>query len=174
MKDPNDVTAYQKSVECLCVHIFHDGLDSEFEHIRGEILRKDPLLDFEETYAYVRRDAVQRTTLGGELDHTKSSAMMFQTSLQSLIAAISAPTVSNVQSKVFGYVAFVHFHKPLQNKLEPRALRCVFVRYGLHQKGYRYYHPHFHKIYVTLEVTFHEDVMYYSNPKSPLQEGVVV
>ncbi|KAH9726802.1 hypothetical protein KPL70_008430 [Citrus sinensis] len=49
----------------LRVHIFLSGLDSEFEQVRGEILRKDPKLDLESTYAYVRRDYQQRQTMGG-------------------------------------------------------------------------------------------------------------
>ncbi|XP_024040431.1 uncharacterized protein LOC112098401 isoform X1 [Citrus clementina] len=76
MKDPDDVIAYKKSVERLRVHIFLNGLDAEFEQLRGEILRKDPTLDFEETYAYVRRDAMRRTTVNGELDHHESSALI--------------------------------------------------------------------------------------------------
>uniref|UniRef100_A0A2N9EG31 Integrase catalytic domain-containing protein n=1 Tax=Fagus sylvatica TaxID=28930 RepID=A0A2N9EG31_FAGSY len=43
----------------------------------------------------------------------------------------------------------------LRTKLEPRALRCVFVGYALHQKGYRCYHPPSRKLYVTLDVTLH-------------------
>ncbi|KAH0781796.1 hypothetical protein KY290_001394 [Solanum tuberosum] len=40
----------------LRVHIFLNGLDAEFDQVRGEILRKDPKLDLESTYAYVRRE----------------------------------------------------------------------------------------------------------------------
>jgi hypothetical protein len=51
--------AYKKSIERLRVHIFLNGLDAEFEQIRGEILSRDPVLDLEETYAYVRRDSIR-------------------------------------------------------------------------------------------------------------------
>lgn len=47
MNDPDDIIAYRKSVERLRVHIFLNGLDAEFEQLRGEILRKDPVLDLE-------------------------------------------------------------------------------------------------------------------------------
>jgi len=40
----------------LRVHIFLNGLDAEFDQVRGEILRKDPKLDLESTYKYVRRE----------------------------------------------------------------------------------------------------------------------
>ncbi|XP_049398982.1 uncharacterized protein LOC125862902 [Solanum stenotomum] len=44
----------------LRVHIFLSGLDLEFDQVCGEILRKDPKLDLESCYAYVRREAQQR------------------------------------------------------------------------------------------------------------------
>ena len=94
-----------------------------------------------------------------------SNTLQFQTPLSVLYDAIKSPTVSNLPLKVFGCTSFVHLHKPLRHKLEPRALKCVFVGYAQHQKGYRCYHPPTHKLYVTLDVVFHEDKMYYSTPK---------
>ena len=76
MNDPDDVIAYKKSVERLRVHIFLNGLDAEFEQIRGEILRRDPILDLEETYAYVHHDSVCRSALNGDLGHSNPSAMV--------------------------------------------------------------------------------------------------
>ncbi|XP_068655798.1 uncharacterized protein [Aristolochia californica] len=74
MKDPDDVIAYRKSVEILRVHTFLNGLDAEFEQVRGEILKKDPILDVEEACAYVHRVSVRRTTLNSEVDHVETSA----------------------------------------------------------------------------------------------------
>ena len=54
MKDPDDIVTYKKFVAWLRVHIFLSGLDAEFEQIRGEALRKDPSMDLDDTYAYVR------------------------------------------------------------------------------------------------------------------------
>ena len=48
----------------LRVHIFLGGLDFEFDQIRGEILRKDPKLDLESAYAYMRREHQQRQKMG--------------------------------------------------------------------------------------------------------------
>ncbi|XP_068639632.1 uncharacterized protein [Aristolochia californica] len=76
MKDPDDAIASRKSVEILRVHIFLNGLDAEFEQVCGEILRKDPILDLKEAYAYVRRDSVRRTTLNSEVDLVETSAMV--------------------------------------------------------------------------------------------------
>ena len=40
-----------------------NGLDAEFEKVRGEILRMDPSLDLERTYAYVRREANRKNVI---------------------------------------------------------------------------------------------------------------
>ncbi|KAH9783645.1 hypothetical protein KPL71_009401 [Citrus sinensis] len=93
------------------------------------------------------------------INRTPSSSLGFQTPFQVLNDAIMSPNVPNLPPHVFGCVAFVHL--PQQDKLSPRALRCVFVGYALHQKGYRYYHPPSRKIYITMDVVFHEDIMYY-------------
>ena len=60
----------------LRAHIFLSGLDSEFDQVRGEILRKDPKLDLESTYAYVRREHQQKQTMGGSRHISESSAML--------------------------------------------------------------------------------------------------
>ncbi|KAL0456479.1 UNVERIFIED_CONTAM: hypothetical protein Slati_0987100 [Sesamum latifolium] len=76
MKDPNDIITYKKSVERLRVHIFLNGIDAEFEQIQDEIHRKDPPLDLEETYAYVRHDFIRRTTMNGDSNQSESSALI--------------------------------------------------------------------------------------------------
>ncbi|KAK4477898.1 hypothetical protein RD792_017163 [Penstemon davidsonii] len=60
----------------LRVHIFLSGLDPEFDKVRGEILRKDPKLDLESTYAHIRREAQQRQIMGGSRPVPESSAMV--------------------------------------------------------------------------------------------------
>ncbi|KAJ9561968.1 hypothetical protein OSB04_007128 [Centaurea solstitialis] len=52
-----------KTLARLRVHIFLAGLDPEFNQARGEILRKDPPLDLESCYAYIRKDQNQRHTM---------------------------------------------------------------------------------------------------------------
>ncbi|KAH9763832.1 retrovirus-related pol polyprotein from transposon RE1 [Citrus sinensis] len=93
------------------------------------------------------------------INRTPSSSLGFQTPFQVLNDAIMTPKVPNLPPHVFGCVAFVHL--PQQDKLSPQALCCVFVGYALHQKGYRCYHPPSRKIYITMDVVFHEDIMYY-------------
>ena len=48
---------------------------------------------------------------------------------------------NNLVPKIFGCVAFVHVHSQHRGKLDPRALKCVFVGYSSTQKGYKCYHP---------------------------------
>lgn len=43
MKDEDYVKAYRQSIERQRMHTFLAGLESEFEQIWGEILRKDPV-----------------------------------------------------------------------------------------------------------------------------------
>ncbi|CAL5398040.1 unnamed protein product [Camellia sinensis] len=76
MNDPNDIEAYQQSIERLRVHIFLAGSEEFFEQIHGEILRKDPVPNLEECYSLIRRKVVRRTTLKGESENTEASAMV--------------------------------------------------------------------------------------------------
>jgi len=70
---------------------------------------------------------------------------------------------------VFGCVVFVHIPKNQRSKLDARAIKCVFVGYGGSQKGYKCYHPPTRKYYVTMDVTFFEDMSYFSSTDSALQ-----
>ena len=76
MRDLEDIIMYKASVEKLRIHIFLNGLDAEFEQVRGEILRMDPSLDLERTYAYVRCEANRRILLTNDLPAPDSVAML--------------------------------------------------------------------------------------------------
>ncbi|KAM7499356.1 hypothetical protein LguiA_023770 [Lonicera macranthoides] len=95
------------------------------------------------------------------INRIPSAVLDFRTPFEVLSKFVSAPTVSNLPPRVFGCVTFVHLPKEQRNKLEPRALKCVFVGYASSQKGYRCYHPPTQKVYVTMDVTFHEENMYF-------------
>ena len=96
------------------------------------------------------------------INRIPSSTINYRTPSQALIEAIIAPVGPNLPPHVFGCVAFVHLHKRQRNKLTPRALRCVFLGYAAYQKGYRCYHPSSKRMFVTMDVVFHEDSMYFS------------
>ena len=64
-----------------------------------------------------------------------------------------------VPPKVFGCVCFVHTKNA--GKLEPRALKCVFIGYSPTKKGYKCYHPPSRKFFVSMDVTFRESEPYY-------------
>jgi len=71
--------------------------------------------------------------------------------------------------KIFGCTAFVHEHKNV-GKLEPRAIKCVFVGYSPTQKGYKCFDPKNKKMFVTMDVTFFENKPFLDDPH--LQGGV--
>ena len=76
MKDPEDIAAYRKSIERQRVHIFLAGLDGDFEQVWGEILRKDSLLDLEECYALIQREAVCHAIMKAKSDNPDTSTMV--------------------------------------------------------------------------------------------------
>ncbi|OMO54865.1 Integrase, catalytic core [Corchorus capsularis] len=96
------------------------------------------------------------------INRTPSRSIEFQTPFQAFTKAVAAPPIPNLPHRVFGCVAFVHIHKHQCNKLAPRALRCVFLGYATSQKGYRCYHPPTKRMFITMDVVFHEDTMYFS------------
>ena len=94
------------------------------------------------------------------INRVPSSSIDFQTPLQALTTAIVAPIVPELPLRVFGCIAYVHLYKHQRSKLNPRALRCVFVGYDNNKKGYRCYHPPTKRMYVTMDVVFHEEKMF--------------
>ncbi|CAJ2657372.1 unnamed protein product [Trifolium pratense] len=70
-------------------------------------------------------------------------------------------TSCNLIPRIFGCKSFVHIHSDGRGKLDPRALKCVFIGYSSTQKGYKCYHPPSHKFFVSRDVTFHEHESYF-------------
>jgi transposase InsO family protein len=79
----------------------------------------------------------------------------------------------SVPPRVFGCVSFVHNHSPNRDKLDPRAHKCIFLGYSRTQKGYRCYSPSLRKHFVSADVTFFEDIPYYSPQGRQLQESML-
>lgn len=68
---------------------------------------------------------------------------------------------TSIPLKIFGCSDFVHNLNPHRSKLYPKSIKCVFLRYSPHQKGYRCYSPTTRKFYHYMNVTFIENHPYY-------------
>ena len=65
--------------------------------------------------------------------------------------------------KVFGCTAYAHVDN---GKLEPRAIKCVFIGYGSGVKGYKLWNPETNKAFMSRSVVFNESVMYFDKLSS--------
>ena len=72
----NGVVTLHKTMTCLRTHIFLVGLDFELNNARSEILHKDPPLDLETSYAFMRRDYNQRHTMEEKKFVSENSALL--------------------------------------------------------------------------------------------------
>jgi hypothetical protein len=66
-----------------------------------------------------------------------------------------------VPPKVFGCTCFVRDHMPFVGKLDPRAVKCIFVGYSSSQKGYKCWSPTERHLFVSMDVTFRESEPFY-------------
>lgn len=64
------------------------------------------------------------------------------------------PVVNHL--RIFGSKAFAHIPKADRKKLDPKALKCIFVGYGTEYKAYKLYNPMTHKVFASRDVIFHE------------------
>ncbi|RDX61249.1 hypothetical protein CR513_60537, partial [Mucuna pruriens] len=63
----------------------------------------------------------------------------------------SSPLMLSLPSHVFGCVAFVHSHNPHCGKLDPKAVKCVFIGYPSNKKGFKCYHPPSRRLFVSMD-----------------------
>eukprot|EP00253_Pinus_taeda_P021633 PITA_21633 len=66
------------------------------------------------------------------------------------------PAVNHL--RVFGSKEFPHIPKADRKKLDPKAVRCIFVRYGTKFKAYKLFNPESRKTFASRDVVFHEQV----------------
>ncbi|RVW92612.1 hypothetical protein CK203_039395 [Vitis vinifera] len=70
--------------------------------------------------------------------------------------------VNNLPLKTFECTSFVHLHSQHRTKLDPQTIKTIFLGYSPTQKGYRCYCPKTKKMFISQDVTFFEEVPYYS------------
>ena len=63
-----------------------------------------------------------------------------------------------IEPLIYGCTCFVRDVHPHVSKLDPKALKCIFLGYSWFQKGYRCYCPSLHRYLVLVDVTFLENV----------------
>jgi hypothetical protein len=74
---------------------------------------------------------------------------------------------------VFGCVYFVKDNRLSVGKLDPKVVKCVFVRYSAIQKGYICWSPVEKRLFVSMDVHFREFESYYTQEvSSPFGDSV--
>lgn len=99
------------------------------------------------------------------INRVSSTTIHFKTPFQNHTEAIIVSTISNLAPHVFGCMLFVCLHKHQCTKLNHQALHRAFIGYATYQNGYKCYHPPSHRLFVTIDVVFHEYTLYFSKPK---------
>src|SRR3954462_11512151 len=75
------------------------------------------------------------------------------------------------QLRVFGCIAYAHVDN---GKLEPRAVKCIFLGYGSRVKAYKLWNPETKRNLLSRSVVFNESVMYHDSlpsDTSPIAVG---
>ena len=95
------------------------------------------------------------------INRMPSHVLQFKTPLHTLSQHHSLPSLLNIPPKFFGCTCYIHVHQHQRGKMDPHAHKCLFVGYSATQKGYKCYHPHSGKFFVSMDVTFLEQEAYF-------------
>ncbi|RVX02576.1 Retrovirus-related Pol polyprotein from transposon TNT 1-94 [Vitis vinifera] len=76
--------------------------------------------------------------------------------------------------RVFGCTCFVHILIPRQDKLSAKAMKCLFLGYSKLQKGYHCYSLKTHRYFISADVTFFEDLPFFSTTSESLPVSEVL
>ena len=75
-----------------------------------------------------------------------------------------------IDPKVFGCTCFVRDVRSQVSKLDPKSLKCIFMRYSRVKKGYRCYCPTLRRYFVSTDVAFF-DTTPFSLPSTVTSPG---
>lgn len=96
------------------------------------------------------------------INRLPSNVLSYQTLLHNLTTIFPHVRIlSSLSPKVFCCIVYVHQTSPNRHKLEPKALKCIFIAYSPTQKGYKCYYPLSQKFFVSCDVIFVENEFYY-------------
>ena len=99
------------------------------------------------------------------INRMPSRVLQFKIPCQVLLSVFPhTRLISSIPPKIFGSPAFVRIESQNRSKLDPKALKCIFIGYPATQKGYKCYCPSTRKFYASMDVTFFEKQPYYPNP----------
>lgn len=97
------------------------------------------------------------------INRMPSRVLNYQTPCNVLLQSYpNTRLISTVPLRVFGCSAFVHVYQQNRSKLDPKAIKCIFIGYSPNQKGYKCYSPTTRKFYNSMDVTFFEQQSFYS------------
>ena len=78
------------------------------------------------------------------------------------------PNVENL--RIFGFPIYSHIPKDKRNKLEPLGKKGIFVENRKSSKAYRIYIPEQHKIEVSRDITFNENMAFKKSIEETIEE----
>ena len=83
-----------------------------------------------------------------------SEALKFKTLSSPLQVYSYTKILSSLNPRLLGCLVFVHIHSHNRGKLDPKSIKCIFLGYSPHQRGYRCYSPITKKVYTSMDVIF--------------------
>ena len=100
------------------------------------------------------------------MNRLPSRVLHYKTPLQVFAQHVTLASILMLPPRKFGCVTYVHIHKNQRTKLDPCVVRCVFLGYAAHKKGYRCYDPATRRLYTTMDVTFIESKNFFTSQSS--------
>ena len=96
------------------------------------------------------------------LNRLPTKILKLQTPIFELSKLTTVPAPLSLPPRIFGSSVFVHIPKHERSKLSPCAVKCVFIGYGINQKGYRCFDPKKRQIFTTMNCDFLESEFFYN------------